>query len=239
VKERCIGARAPPGAGGDGHWWSCLSILNAVFPGPSVEDVQINKEFPALLCLHIFSRSLFPQLTAGAADFLSRKVIGMSTDDGSPLTGFRSGFLAYLTDYVHKAPAHAMRGVLLLIDGAHALQNALGDAVKTDDEYEEMDGHVSAVATWYNKSGKRSDALRDRGATTSFPSSHSIRWAERMRRCVSAMMKNADALWGEPPPSLPPSLPFALPSREGRPFRQPADAVDPPVGVLGAGFVLP
>jgi hypothetical protein len=194
IVERAVGVVELSSDDAGGHLKAVVQCLNRIFVGEKAETY-----FEGVLrVVYLTLGNPFSQVTDGTRDWLCTKLLALSSDDASVLTGHRSGLLSLLRDFRHTVITEGpVQELFALVDGAHKLQSALGDA--KDEEFESVDTQIGEVRKFYNESTARFRQLRKRGATISFPKAHDIRWANRRRREVRCVLANSAALCAPPP----------------------------------------
>jgi hypothetical protein len=148
---------------------------------------------PAAGCQWV-GRGCLPQDASWWAGDACRRMppIAVSCDNASVFTGKWKGVVKLLSGILN-------RQILVLVDGSHLLQTALGEVTKEDVVYTELDNSITGICAFYNMSSKRFGRLQElrddedpaQGVVRTFPGSHNVRWGQRRCREVTSILENA------------------------------------------------
>eukprot|EP00756_Hemistasia_phaeocysticola_P035254 Hpha_TRINITY_DN16572_c1_g1::TRINITY_DN16572_c1_g1_i17::g.133215::m.133215 len=175
IRSHCLGVAELQGGDAYAHLGGLVDLLNQVFPLREGEEARP------------WGKSIL--LNPGSDAFIKKTLIGLSTDDASTYSGWRTGLWAQLKSFAGKY-------VELLLDGAHLVASGLRDVVEADELFLSADAAVGLIASEYRKCTtwkqyfQRMDQIGTKGQR-SWPQRCHTRWAESRWNEVTIMIDNS------------------------------------------------
>jgi hypothetical protein len=130
------------------------------------------------------------EASPGAVRWLKERLVGIATDEGSPLIGNRIGLLGQLDTTLGLK-------VFLMKDPAHLLQNAFKHTIKRDVAYAKFEGQLGTLQNFYSNSYSARFELNKLAAEVgkklhAFHGHSDTRWLEKRRRDLVALVLNEE-----------------------------------------------